>query len=365
MKILDSLEQESFILNEGKGESSDEGGRKPMLYRLNADRSYSIAFHIFPNELYGVITDLKSRILKTVSSDIDSTISFEDTITLLADCCRRLAQGITDMDSLTGIAVGSHGATDHEAGITFHAPHFHNWGKHADFRTGLRTALNTDIPVLVDNQIRYQILSERITGRNKDSRNLIVIEAGVGLVAGIMSKNEIKRGIHYLAGEIGHMIINPGGELCACGGHGCFEAMVTADRIKNMATKAHESSRESEIFRNTTPEGLHIYDIFSAANNGDPLAMELMDDLAYWFAIGLTNLQLSYDPESIIIQGVYSQAGNFFLKSLKRQIRELSPLLRDEELDIRLSMLGKNRSVIGATWLLAEEYFKQTFSSLT
>ncbi|MCF7934708.1 MAG: MarR family transcriptional regulator [Spirochaetia bacterium] len=76
MKILDTLEQENFILKEGKGESSDEGGRRPTLYKLNSQRSFSIAFHIFPNEIYGVIADLKSRILKTISRDIDSSISF-------------------------------------------------------------------------------------------------------------------------------------------------------------------------------------------------------------------------------------------------------------------------------------------------
>jgi len=357
MKILEQLEKEGFIINKGKGDSSDEGGRKPNLYCLNSNRSFSVAFHIFPNELFGVITDLKCSILRTTSRKINSQISLSDTIDLMMNCVQELTDGLSRVSDLTGIAIGSHGATDSSKGITFYAPHFQNWGNHADFRTLLSERLEADIPILVDNQIRFQLLSERIKGRNLNSRDLIVIEAGVGLVAGILSKGEIKRGQHFLAGEIGHMIINPGGPSCPCGGTGCFEAMVTTERIIKKALESYPEHRSSSIFLNRNPEKLHIFDIFSASNNGDPLACSLIDDLAYWYAIGLTNLLLMYDPESVIIQGVYSQAGDYFLQSLKRQIRNLSPLLREEQLDIRLSLLGKERSVIGATWLLAEDYF--------
>ena len=357
MKILDELDSDKLILNEGKGGSSDEGGRKPNLYVLNSCLKYSLAFHIFPNEIYGVLTDLRSRIIKSVSRNINNEISFEETVNIIAECSLDLCQGITGIDELCGIAIGSHGATDSSTGITFHAPHFHNWGNKADFKRALGQKFGTAVTILVDNQIRFQILSERVAGRNKNSRNLIVIEAGIGLVAGIMSKNEIKRGKHFLAGEIGHMIINPGGELCACGGKGCFEAMVTTERILKMARKSYTDYPESDIFKKVSPDKLHIFDIFSAANNGDSLARSLIDDLAYWFAIGITNLQLSYDPESIIIQGVYSQAGDYFLESLKNRIRDISPMLRYENLDIRLSRLGKERSVIGAGWLLAEGFY--------
>ena len=361
MKILDYLESKELIITQGKGPSSDEGGRRPNLYMLNAQKSYSLAFHIFPNELYGVITDLKCSILKSVSRQINSSILFNDIVDLIISCVMELTKDYTKVNDLTGIAIGSHGATDNKTGVTFYAPHFLNWGNHADFKTSVSSALNSSIPIIVDNQIRFQLLSEQFFWDGQYPLNMVVVEAGKGLVAGIMVKGDIKRGKHFLAGEIGHMIINPGGDLCVCGGKGCFEAMVTTDRILDKAKKAYSNNKDSIIFRRTDIETLSIFDIFNASNKKDSLACFLIDDLAYWFAIGFINLQLMYDPDHVIIQGVYSLAGSYFLNSLNYYIQELSPLLKDEKLDIRLSLLGKNRSVIGAAWLLAEKYFSNFF----
>lgn len=357
MKILDQLEIDKLIIAQGKGTSSDEGGRKPNLFCLNANHSLSVAFHIFPNEIYAVIADLKCKILKTTFRSIDSQITLPETITHIISCLNELTEGLIQISDLAGIAIGSHGATNNIKGITFYSPHFKNWGNHADFKSLISHELGINIPIFIDNQIRFQILSEKINMSNQETKNLIVIEAGIGLVAGILSKGEVKRGEHFLAGEIGHMIINPGGPQCSCGGFGCFEAMVSTDYIMKKAIAAFDKNKNSSIYLNHNIANLHIFDIFSASNNNDNLACSLIDELAYWFALGLTNLILMHDPQSIIIQGVYSQAGNYFLETLKDQIRSLSPLLKEAQLDIRLSQLGKERSVIGAIWLLAENYY--------
>ncbi|GAI17169.1 unnamed protein product, partial [marine sediment metagenome] len=110
---------------------------------------------------------------------------------------------------------------------------------------------------------------------------------GKRLVAGVIIENEIKRGNHYLIGEIGHMIIDPEGrEICACGGKGCFEAMVSTNRILRMAKEKHKEYPDSIIFNGNNPDAIDIYDIFDASNKGDKLASNIMDDVINWFGIG-------------------------------------------------------------------------------
>jgi glucokinase len=112
--------------------------------------------------------------------------------------------------------------------------------------------------------------------------------------------NEIKRGGHFLVGEVGHMIINPASEeICACGGKGCFEAMVSTRRIIRMAKEKYDRYPDSLVFNGGKPDEIDIYNIFNASAKYDELALELIDDAINWFAIGISNIILLYDPQII------------------------------------------------------------------
>ena len=61
----------------------------------------------------------------------------------------------------------------------------------------------------MDNHLRFQVFAEKILGLGKEKNNIVAIQAGKGLVAGVIIENEIKRGNHYLIGEVGHMVVDP------------------------------------------------------------------------------------------------------------------------------------------------------------
>lgn len=357
MKIIDFLESEKLILNIGKGTSSEGGGRKPNLYKFNSTYRYSIVFHIFPDELLGTITDLSGNIIKTISKPIDFNTKFEELVRFIEDSVKILLTDLAEIDMLTGIAVGAHGVTNAETGVIFYSPHFPKWGKYAALKDRLHDIFGKEINIQVDNQIRYQVLSEK--KQTRDFSNIIVIEAGVGLVAGILVNNNVKRGAHFLAGEIGHIPLDPNGEQCVCGANGCFEAMVQIQRIINRAISGYETHTDSRIFSKSKPENIKIYDIFSAALNDDAFAQELVCEAASWFARGIITIQLMYDPDCVIIQGIYSHAGKYLINCIKQQIKEMSPLIRDHDIEIRLSSLGKTRGIIGAAWKLTEDYLEK------
>ena len=237
-----------------------------------------------------------------------------------------------DRKKIIGLSIGSHGITNFRDGIIITSPHFPSWRENLPFRDLLSEKLPDNIPITIDNQIRFQVFAEQAKGLGKGKKNIIVMEGGEGLVAGIIVKDAIKRGVHYLAGEIGHMVINPKGEeICACGVKGCFEAMIYVDRVLKMARNKNRENKESLIFRNKSPNKISIYDIFNASNKGDKLARELMDDVIGWVAIGISNMVLMYDPELIVIQGIYSKAGDYFIQNLREKINTVSlPRIKKE-----------------------------------
>ena len=112
------------------------------------------------------------------------------------------------------------------------------------------------------------------------------------------------------------------------------------------------------IFNGGKPGEIDIYNIFNASAKGDRLALELMDDATNWFAIGMSNIILLYDPQTVVIQGIFSKAGKYFLDSLRKKINEISLPKIKKETRIEYSELGDRVGVLGATHYAISKYFE-------
>lgn len=360
MKIISHYLESDLILSVGKGTSTEEGGKKPTLYKFNARGGYVVGFHIFPDGLYAVVSDLDAKILNEKSIPFEENEALDKVVDAMSSAYGWLLGRDTDYaGKVIGIAVGAHGITDFRKGVVIHSPHFPSWGENAPLARLLKKELSFEGPVLIDNQIRFQVFAEKVKGVAKGRKNIIVLEGGVGLVAGVIVKDEIKRGAHFLAGEIGHMIINPQEpELCACGGRGCFETMVSVKRILRSAREKIERHRGRSALKAVEPAALTIRTVFEASNAGDTLAQAVVDEAAHWFAIGLSNLVLAYDPEMIVLQGIFAEAGDYFIRQLRRKINEVSLVHIKKNVQIEYSRFGRNAGVLGAAAFVIAEYLK-------
>ena len=360
MKIVNYYVEQGFVIISGKGKSTEEGGKKPTLYQFNTRGGYVYACHVFPEYLYSVITDLDSTILLDYKVEISENEDLKNVVNGMVQSFNHLIErGGIQRGKIIGIAIGAHGITDYMNGKVIFAPHFQSWGENVDLKGMLSRTLDIEAPIYVDNQIRFQVFAEKEKGIAKTKKNIIVIEGGSGLVAGIIVKDEIKRGAHSLAGEIGHMILSPDSEeICACGAKGCFEAMVTTKRLVRMAREGYQANPHSLIFNGHDPENFTIENIFHASNNGDKLAQDIIDDAAKWYSLGLTNLVLTYDPELIILQGVFVKAGDFFIQRLYERINSASLIHIEKDVSIVYSHFGTESGVIGGSAYVVSEYFR-------
>ena len=359
LKIVNHYVSKDIVKVIGKGESTDEGGKKPLVYSFNASMRYVISVQIFPTEIYMIITDLNYKIIEECATKIRENENVENVLNIIADSYSLLVQNhCNDAKSVIGVAVGSHGTTNIDEGIVYTTVHFPSWGLNIPLKKMIKERLKLKIPLFIEDQIRFQAYAEKEMGAAKSNNSVVVIEGGYGFSAGIIENNTIKRGSHYLAGEIGHMIVSPDSkDKCPCGGIGCLEIMVSVKRIKKIISKAYSSNPNSAIYKYNKPADVEIEVIFMAANEGDKLACEIMDDVIKWYSIGISNLLVVQDPEVIIIQGVYARAGNYFLKKLKEKIATNTLVHFKKEVEIKYSSLGKERGVIGGAAYVISEYF--------
>ncbi|TFG61825.1 MAG: ROK family protein [Spirochaetales bacterium] len=361
MKIVDYYVGQNIILQAGKGDSTNEGGKKPELFKFNEGYRYVFAVHIFPDEVFAALVDLKIHVVaeKSVKNREDERIEtiVQQIASLAGDLMR--SKGITG-EQIAAAAVGAHGITNYSEGVVLTSPHFPSWGDNIPLKGMLQAALGLQVPLYVDNQIRFQVFAEKTFGAGVDRGNIIVIEGGEGLVAGIIMNNEIKRGVHYLAGEIGHMIINPEAEeLCGCGGRGCFEVMVSTARMLEKAKQLEPAYPESQIFAGIKSDRVLMDSIFAASNKGDVLACSLMDEAIKWFTIGISNIILMYDPDIVIIQGVYAAAGAYFMENLRNGVNTCCLTHIKKNVEIQYSNLGRERGILGAAAFAVSEFFNE------
>jgi glucokinase len=253
------------------------------------------------------------------------------------------------------------GLADSSKGVSLYSPHYPSWGRNVPFTQLLRDRLGEgyDIPIFIDCVNRYQAVAEREKGVAGGVTNFIIIDAlNEGLGSGIITHGELMRGSQSLSGEIGHMTVNPvNGPLCICGNRGCFEAMVSAKRLREMIREARARGVGSPLFDSVTEEDIPLDLVCDLAARGDPFCASVIDDVARWFIVGLGNIIMVNDPELIIIQGQYVKAGDCFLEKLREGIRHIGLPDVEKRVRIEYSTLGEERGVIGGAAFVISDFF--------
>ncbi|MHB1274596.1 MAG: ROK family transcriptional regulator [Candidatus Humimicrobiaceae bacterium] len=363
MKIMKYYIDKGFVVISGKGNSTEEGGKKPNIFKFNANGGYSMGMIITANKLKAVLTNLKSEIVENISVNLDYNEELESVIDKISDLYHKLLEDSSISSSkLIGLAIGIYGITDFDNGIVFYSPHYPSWGKNIKMRDKILKKISENIPIVLDNISRFHVFAEKTLGSAKNASNIISLVAGYGLSSGVIIENDIKRGFHKIMGEVGHMIINPSESmLCACGARGCFEVMVSIERLKKIiADKGcdYPGSVFYDISNNGSLANLEPEEIFKAYNAGDKLASAAMEDIINWLAIGLANIILVYDPEVIVLHGAYIRAGDNFLKMLRKKVEQISLTSVKKDTKIKFSKLGDMAGVLGAATFLINRFFQ-------
>lgn len=162
-----------------------------------------------------------------------------------------------------------------------------------------------DVPVYVDNDANCAARAELIRGAARNVEQALLVTLGTGIGGAVISDGKVARGAEGMAGEPGHMLVDPNGPICACGMQGCWESYASGTGLVNLATQAVSAGRLSAIVEDVGGEvekitGEHVT---AAARKGDEEAIRVIDAYSWWVAVGLANCAALIDPEMIILGG--------------------------------------------------------------
>ncbi len=188
--------------------------------------------------------------------------------------------------------------------------------------------------VIVENDVYAAALgAHEMLSRQAPVEHMVYLGIGTGIAAGVVLGKELYRGAHGMAGEIGHVVVEPDGEPCNCGARGCLETVASGPAITRQARKAVASGRVTAL---REAEPLNAQAVFRAAREGDGVAREIIDRGAYYLAQAVQWLLLCYDVEKIVLGGGLAYEGRALIQPLYRHLRawygesKLADLLLDE-----------------------------------
>lgn len=362
-KINDSLLQKNIIIPQGKGDSTDEGGKKPQIYSLHADYGYVMCFHIKYEKIFLRLFNLR---LETIYMEDETILRDAPLETVLPRLHLMFNNSLNEAGSrpLMAVVMAVHGNVDREKGTLFHSTYFPSWGLNIPLVDLFKDMTDINVPVYLDNWINFKTHAAKEMGVSKELSSFVLIDAGYhGVVAGIFHNDKPYDGEHNLAGEVGHMVIDPNDtEVCQCGGRGCLERLILTSRVEADAVRLRNEFPDSTIFKSSDKPDLD--QIIEGFINRDPLSRHLLTKVAHWLAIGLSNINLLIDPQLIILEGEYAKAGPDFLNLIKEKFYKVSMVRNTNRAEIILNEAHSSATLLGAASFAIGKHLEEIANSL-
>lgn len=217
----------------------------------------------------------------------------------IAELADRLLES-AGLASLAGLCVGVAGWLDEASGLVHNGPNL-GW-RDVPFGRLLQARLRG--PARVVNDLSAVTWGEWRAGAGQGAEHLLCVFLGSGLGAGLVLHGRLYGGASGLAGELGHIPVQPGGRACGCGRNGCLEAYVGGHNVEaRLREEASEGRHVAALRAAGDPSALTCAHAEQAAAAGDPDAARLWDEVAGWLAMGLTTGIQLLNPDHLILGG--------------------------------------------------------------
>jgi predicted NBD/HSP70 family sugar kinase len=262
-------------------------GRRPTFLRLNDRRAILVA-DVRPNQITVAAADVNGKFLSQ-----EAMATPPDLATAVSSLTTRFRHLMKLHSSLIfeGVGISVPGRFDEHTQRVMFAPNL-KWSEF-DLKTPIERA--TGMRVEVENAANACVLAEVWFGHTERVRDLVVVTVAEGIGTGVFTNGQLARGLNGMAGEFGHVPLDPAGPTCACGGRGCWEVYASNQAALRYY---HESSSASD--------GLTFQDLLSLADSGDARALKALDKMAHALGKGMRMIVAGLAPEEIVVVGEFA-----------------------------------------------------------
>jgi glucokinase len=262
---------------------------------------------------------------------------------------RAVAAAKLTLKDVTAIGVATPGLMDIKAGLILDPPNLKPW-KNVPVRDHIHKAFNK--PTVFQNDANAAAYGEFWVGSGQEAKSMVLFTLGTGVGGGIIMGDVIVEGEHSHGGELGHVRIDTPdrGRLCGCGARGCLEAYASATNVVRRAREdmaAFRGPTKLRQFYTANDDEFTAKDVFDLAIAGDELAMKVVNDTAYYLALGACAVMATVDPEMIVFGGGMA-AEDWFRDKIDASVRRFGLPFPVKSVKVKFATLGSDAGFIGA-----------------
>lgn len=312
---------------------------------------YVVGVDLGGTQLRAVKIDREGQIHAFERTDTDVDSGPEGVLAQMEYLINTVVAG-TDPSELVGVGIGTPGPIDPFAGVVLGAPNLPGW-----LNVPIKAILSerTGLPVEVGNDANLAGLGEWRFGSGRGTKHFIYVTISTGIGGGVIIDSRLLLGNKGIAGEVGHMTIQTNGPLCGCGNYGCWESMASGTSLARFATEALREDmargRPSLITEIAGAEPIEGWHVAAAAEQGDRLALSLMQREGELIGVGLVNLFHLFSPEGIALGGGVTKSMALLEPHMRRAINQRAmPPYRSTP--VQLAQLADKVGVLGAAALM-------------
>lgn len=321
-------------------------GRPAIVLEINPSRGYVIGIDFGASHINLLLADTAARILDEIEVDFDIRAGPQAGIAEADRLVREiLSRANLNIEDILAIGMGVPGPIVTATGTVVAPPIMPGWDGYP-IRDNLQTLWK--VPVSINNDAELGALGEWAAGAGRGEQTLAYIKVGTGIGAGLLLDGQIYRGVTGSAGEIGHLTIDENGPLCACGNHGCLEAIAGGRAIALQAQEAVRNKQRTQLASIQPVESITARDVAAAARRGDLLAQQILARAGTHIGIAIAGMVNLFNPALVIIGGGVAQTGDILLEPIRQVVQRRSLPAATRVVRITTAMLGRRSSSMGA-----------------
>ncbi len=268
-----------------------------------------------------------------------------------------LEESNISIEEIEEIGIGAAGQIDRENGIILSAPNLDCENLH------IKEILENEYQknVYVGNDVEIATIGEMLFGAGKNNNDFVCIFVGTGIGSGIVQDGKLRYGATGTSGEIGHIVVDPGGRACGCGACGCLEAYASRLAIEKRIIGALKKGRKSDIVNYLVEDKpIKTSMIRKALEQKDELILQIINEASDYLSSGLATIINFYNPKMIILGGGLMDAIDYFYNRTIQLAKVKSLPIPAQNTEFKKAQLGDFSGVVGAALLY--EYRKSSSS---
>lgn len=335
--LVDGL-AESGVVEERVPRMRSGAGRPSLLVLPQPHAAVVLAVDVRVEQVAIALVGLGGEMLGRNSWNLRGRANLPDEVITHVVESTRLLTGELGVN-MVGVGVSVPGVVRRSDGLVHEAPNLH-W---TNVPVGERLSTVLRLPITVANDAELGALAEHLRGAARGSDDAVYVSADVGVGGGVISGGSALRGTAGYVGELGHMVIRPGGRSCYCGSRGCWETEV-GEPAMCRALDLPEGS----------PRGAVVAELRALIARPSPVPEPLTEFLE-WLTLGLVNIVNLLGPELVVLGDLFTSLPGWMIADVGDEVRRRSLVSRAVGgTRIVASTLGADAKLIGAAELAFE-----------